>query len=288
MRSSLFGSTLCSFFLLLCSLRGRHLAEGLLAQSALRASERSEPRSQGIKAASISSVPAVSAPEKISHPYTVSLRRRSDATYICAGVLVSKRHVLTGAHCVDPSRTSTDSKPDIVLGSTSSTRTSGLGVQVIATSNTFIHPSYISRGAPDLAILELVSEAEQTPIRLPPRFLPRQGKRLELIGWGRQSSSSGNVEVVQIASMMYVPRIICARRTARRRIGNHQICMGGDNNSCEGDNGGPIIYPKKNRRKDILVGIVGSSHVCGKSTTPDVHTNIWPYRKWIKSTAGLS
>ncbi|GMH45475.1 hypothetical protein BSKO_13434 [Bryopsis sp. KO-2023] len=240
----------------------------------------------------------------ISYPYsyTVSLRRRSDLGYFCAGVLVGNRHVLTAAHCVDSSTTSTDSRPQVVVGSIFSTKTSGPGVQVISTQNVFIHPDYKSRGYPDLAILELSSAANQAPLKIPTStsFRPQNGNLLSSIGWGRKRRDSGYSEIAQVVEVDFISRLRCRRilfrqLMTRQFVRSHQICMGGDGvGSCPGDDGGPIILPGDTVTTqvsvspvDILVGIVGSSHVCGGSPKPDVHTNIAPFIDWIKSTAGL-
>ncbi|GMH45444.1 hypothetical protein BSKO_13401 [Bryopsis sp. KO-2023] len=236
------------------------------------------------------------------YSYTVSLRRRSDLGYFCAGVLVGNRHVLTAAHCVDSSTTSTDSRPQVVVGSAYLSKTSGPGIQVLSTQNVFIHPDYKSRGFPDLAILELSSAANKAPVRIPFRtsFRPQNGKLLRSIGWGRKRRDSGYSEIAQVVEVDFIRRLRCIRILfrqfmTRQLLRSHQICMGGDGGgSCPGDDGGPIIRPGDTVTTqisvspvDILVGIVGSSHVCGGSAKPDVHTNVAPFIDWIKSTAGL-
>lgn len=248
------------------------------------------PEDQGPPLGQSAATSATTTNSEFAYPYTVSLRKRSGLTYFCAGVLIGSRHVLTAAHCVDSSRTTAESMPEVVVGSTSSSQTSGPGVQVISTRSVEFHPDYPTQRFPDLAILELDTVANQIPISLPTSsdFKPANGQSLNSLGWGQRSSRSGHSETIQVADVRHIDPRAC-----RARLGQfiffYQICMGGNGaGSCAGDDGGPIVQSGKDGTNDILVGIAGAMHVCGKSTRPDVHVRVAPFIDWIKLKAGIS
>lgn len=75
--------------------------------------------------------------------------------------------------------------------------------------------------------------------------------------------------------------------TVRVRIGNGQLCAGGERgkDSCRGDSGGPLMVSYTNSRGDgnwYAAGIVSFGPTpCGFENWPGIYTRVSNYMQWI-------
>lgn len=63
------------------------------------------------------------------------------------------------------------------------------------------------------------------------------------------------------------------------------LCAGplsGGRASCEGDNGGPLVY------SGSIFGIVSHGDGCGRVNRPGIYTDVYYYREWIQENSGVN
>ncbi|EDS31647.1 trypsin 1 [Culex quinquefasciatus] len=203
-------------------------------------------------------------------PYQVSLR--SFGSHICGGSIISKRWILTAAHCAS---SADRPKETIRVGSSEK----GSGGQILKLKRIVQHPQYDGSIIDyDFSLLELAEELElddsHTTIALPEQDEPvTDGAICRVSGWGNTQSSAQSNKFLRATDVPSVNQDKCSE--AYSDFGE------GGKDACQGDSGGPLVSGGK------LVGVVSWGYGCAVAGYPGVYSRVASVRDWIKEVSDV-
>ncbi|XP_058449201.1 venom protease [Malaya genurostris] len=221
--------------------------------------------------------------------------------YPCSGSIIARHIVLTSAHCAlakaESHRLSSvrigdyDTRTDPDCGSTGFCAPAAINHAV---SQIIVHPDYVDgQYHHDIALLVLRTPINYT-VAAQPICLHRRrqdltvGRRVQIIGWGKLSTSGTKSPELQSLEVPLTSWDQCVRAysstgalQSTKSIDGEWMCAGGEGrDACLGFGGAPLIIRERSRYGQIGIMSFGAE-TCGALNMPSVYTSIAHYAQWI-------
>ncbi|XP_067014786.2 serine protease gd [Anabrus simplex] len=227
-------------------------------------------------------------------------------TFQCGGTLVTRRHVITAAHCVVEKRGSkfrklSTSSLAVFMGKNNIRSWAEEGQQAGEVEEIIVHPSFNIHYNNDISILLLTTSVHITQFVKPICLWDRpadlsiiEGQVASVAGWGKDESGS-LTDKLRVAKMPVVSQETCLRSDSfyATYTSETTLCASFRNGTtvCNGDSGGGLSLNLRNpvQKRDTwyLRGVVSVSRLDVGDIPCDIHsfvifTDVAKYTNWLK------
>nr|XP_034171026.1 coagulation factor X-like [Osmia lignaria] len=219
------------------------------------------------------------------YPWIVSFSKQG--TFYCAGSLITRRHVLTAAHCLEGFETRSikiilaDSDRPNVDKNAIIRRIKSVAIHEDFHTYTFNN---------DIAIVELdrpvdLSGIVRTACLPEDKAIDYTGATATVIGWGRTGENQPVSDELRKVNLPILSQEECDQAGyQKQRITENMFCAGyleGERDACFGDSGGPL-HVKGTFGHLEVIGIISWGRGCARPNFPGIYTKLTNYLGWLK------
>jgi len=217
--------------------------------------------------------------------------------YLCGATLITKRHVVTAAHCIQ------DSMATVLLGEhILGNDTDGANPEEYKIEKIIPHENYNPRTFDnDIAVIKFDTDVEFKvgikPVCLPsktPGLLEENFERkgVYITGWGAVRFRGPTSNILLQGNILVSPQSSCKEKFSQFKnveIGDTKICARDVRDridACQGDSGGPMVISERGPDKKYrfhLIGVVSFGYRCNVPGFPGVYTRVTEYDEWIQN-----
>jgi secreted trypsin-like serine protease len=205
--------------------------------------------------------------------------------HFCGASLVSRRYLVTNAHCV----TDFDGSPvpPSLLHARIGSPNRLEGGVVVGIEKVLPHPDWDwaegDNRVADIALLRLDTDVQVQPFEIAPHLAGRASVT-RLIGWGITEASGEGPLPLDLQELD--TRLLPPARCAAAFISEGELCVRNPNGTdgvCNGDSGGPALQKVGSDRWSV---VGGTSRAAGSwcGVAPAVYTDLTYYRAWMYAT----
>ncbi|XP_077527183.1 kallikrein-4-like isoform X2 [Haemaphysalis longicornis] len=226
----------------------------------------------------------------------------TEEEFLCSGVIVGPKTVLSTADCVHKFQGDKASKLFVRLGVLDRSVLENSPIhQNYTVDKVIVHPKFRSAQIRNVAVIKLREEVATTPtigriVLAEPKEGSFVGSQCVISGWGKNLKRGSLSSVLTKANVTILDKRTCEGLLRKTKLGpsfkldEGSMCVAGDGGAaaCQGDEGGPLVCRRRSEDRPVLVGLVsyGDLH-CGQLGVPAVYADVAKNMEFITEATGL-
>ncbi|XP_065298560.1 inactive CLIP domain-containing serine protease A3-like [Dermacentor albipictus] len=226
----------------------------------------------------------------------------TEEEFLCSGVVISPKNVLSTADCVHKFQGDQASKLFVRLGVLDRSIFENSPIhQNYTVDKVIVHPKFRSAQIRNVAVLKLREEVATTPtIGRVVLAEPEEGSvgasACVISGWGKNLKRGSLSSVLTKANVSIVEKAPCQDALRKTKLGpsfkldEGSMCVAGEGGAaaCQGDDGGPLVCKRNSEGRPMLVGLVSYGDLpCGQLGVPAVYADVTQNMDFITEATGL-